>query len=180
MGTSQAFGTVPDLERFVPAQDEIFDEVRVELSAGHKRTHWMWFVFPQIAGLGSSPMARHYAIANLNEAQDYLAHPILGRRLHEVTHLMLAWRGRRSADEILGSIDAMKFCSSMTLFEYASPDGQAAAPFADALETFFGGSGMGAPCICSRSNPRVMLEAHRRELDCRSWRSARWSDDARP
>lgn len=112
-----------NVERFVAAQDEVWDQVRLELAQGDKRTHWMWFVFPQIAGLGSSPMARHYAIADLDEARAYLDHPILGARLAEATQLLMGWAGRRDAGTILGSIDAMKFRSSMTLFEAAGDDG---------------------------------------------------------
>jgi uncharacterized protein (DUF1810 family) len=124
------------LERFVTAQDTVFDQALGELREGNKRTHWIWFVFPQIAGLGHSVMARHYAIADRGEAQDYLAHPILAQRLREATNALLIWQGRRSAETILGSIDALKVRSSMTLFEAVSDDPQ----FGSILEGFYEGS----------------------------------------
>jgi uncharacterized protein (DUF1810 family) len=107
------------LERFVTAQQNVYPAALAELRAGEKRTHWMWFVFPQIAGLGHSAMAQHYALANLGEAQAYLAHPLLGARLADCTDTMLGWVGRRSTSAILGRVDAIKFCSAMTLFEAA-------------------------------------------------------------
>ena len=110
-----------DLERFVEAQNPIWREVVDELEAGAKRTHWMWFVFPQLAGLGSSPMAVRYAIASLSEAQAYGAHRVLGPRLREATGLMLRHAGT-PAETILGGTDALKFRSSMTLFRHAVPD----------------------------------------------------------
>lgn len=125
-----------DLERFVTAQDAIFGEVRAELAHGEKRTHWMWFVFPQVAGLGSSPMARRYAVETLDEARRYLRHPVLRQRLDETTRLMLGWAGRRSATGILGAVDAMKFASSMTLFELAAMGTDGAGQFAHALDAF--------------------------------------------
>src|ERR1700745_1326563 len=97
-----------DLQRFVDAQNPVYDQVCAELRDGRKRTHWMWFVFPQIAGLGSSPMAQRYAIGSLDEAQAYLAHPVLGERLRECALAMLAV-GDRSAHDILGSPDDLKF-----------------------------------------------------------------------
>jgi uncharacterized protein (DUF1810 family) len=113
--------TTFDLERFVAAQDPIWPEVLAELRAGRKRSHWMWFVFPQVAGLGRSETARYYAIGSLDEARAYLEHPVLGPRLQESVRALLSVRGR-SAAEILGSIDAMKLRSSMTLFHRADPD----------------------------------------------------------
>jgi uncharacterized protein (DUF1810 family) len=110
-----------DLDRFVRAQATVYDEVLAELRAGRKTSHWMWFVFPQIAGLGRSETARHYAIASLDEARTYLAHPTLGPRLRECAALLLAVEGR-TAEGILGSIDALKLRSSMTLFLRADPD----------------------------------------------------------
>ena len=124
----------PGLERFVAAQEPVYAQVLTELAAGAKRSHWMWFIFPQIAGLGRSETARFYAIAGLDEARDYLAHPVLGPRLAECTDAMLGWAGKRSAEAILGPVDAMKFASSMTLFEAAGGDGR----FARALESFYG------------------------------------------
>ena len=124
-----------DLSRFLEAQDPVLAAVRRELAAGRKQSHWMWFVFPQLAGLGHSAMARHYAIGSLAEAQAYLAHPVLGARLEECAGLVNAVEGR-SALQILGSPDDLKFRSSMTLFAAARPD---AAVFADALGRYFGG-----------------------------------------
>jgi len=125
-----------DLERFVAAQRQLYSLVLDELRAGAKRSHWMWFIFPQVTGLGLSPLARQYAIANLAEARAYLGHELLGLRLVESTEAVLEWRGQRTAEQILGQIDAMKFRSSMTLFEAAGGDGC----FARALEAFFAGS----------------------------------------
>jgi uncharacterized protein (DUF1810 family) len=104
------------LERFVEAQRSTYDQALAELRAGAKRSHWMWFVFPQIAGLGRSPTARFYAIADAVEARAYLTHPVLGPRLRQSTEAMLRWAGDKTAEAILGPIDAMKFTSSMTLF----------------------------------------------------------------
>ncbi|MFC3126971.1 DUF1810 domain-containing protein [Pseudoroseomonas globiformis] len=124
-----------DLDRFVQAQAPVINQVRRELAEGQKRSHWMWFVFPQIAGLGHSPMARRYAIASLEEAVAYLAHPVLGWRLVECTALVNAVRGR-SAHQIFGSPDDMKFRSCMTLFATARPE---QPEFADALVQFYDG-----------------------------------------
>jgi len=124
-----------DLKRFVAAQDPVWDRVRAELAQGEKRSHWMWFVFPQIAGLGHSPTARAYAISSREEARAYLAHSVLGPRLRESTALVNAVAGR-SAERILGGIDAMKFRSSMTLFAEVAPEEPL---FRRALEKYFGG-----------------------------------------
>jgi uncharacterized protein (DUF1810 family) len=124
-----------DLSRFVDAQAPVIDQVREELVDGRKRSHWMWFVFPQIAGLGFSAMAQRYAIASLDEAKAYLRHPILGPRLQDCTRLVLAIDGR-SAHDIFGSPDDMKFRSSMTLFAQAAPDGSI---FEEALRKYFAG-----------------------------------------
>ena len=107
----------PGLERFVEAQRPVYDQALAELRAGAKRSHWMWYIFPQIAGLGRSPTARFYAIADAVEANAYLMHEVLGARLRECTAAMLDWTGRRSAEAILGPVDALKFVSSMTLFD---------------------------------------------------------------
>jgi len=123
-----------DLKRFVDAQGPVIDRVREELAQGRKRSHWMWFVFPQIAGLGFSAMAQKYAIASLDEAQAYLRHPILGPRLEDCTRLVVAVDGR-SVHDIFGSPDNMKFRSSMTLFAQAAPDGV----FTEALKKYFDG-----------------------------------------
>jgi uncharacterized protein (DUF1810 family) len=123
------------LQRFVDAQDRVYDDVRAELRSGHKQTHWMWFIFPQIAGLGHSAMARRYAISSLNEAKAYLDHAILGSRLRECTRLVTLVEGR-SAREILGQPDDMKFHSCLTLFAHAAPEDQV---FRDALRRYFDG-----------------------------------------
>jgi uncharacterized protein (DUF1810 family) len=104
-----------DLQRFVEAQDRVYPRVVAELRAGRKTSHWMWFVFPQVAGLGSSPMAQQYAISSLDEARAYLAHAVLGARLRECTQLVLDVKDR-DIHTILGYPDDLKFCSSMTLF----------------------------------------------------------------
>jgi uncharacterized protein (DUF1810 family) len=124
-----------NLRRFVEAQDSVIDRVCAELAQGRKRSHWMWFVFPQIAGLGFSPMAQRYAIGSLDEARAYLADAVLGPRLEECTRLVLKVEGR-SASDIFGSPDDMKFRSSMTLFARAAP---AHPVFADALAKYFNG-----------------------------------------
>ena len=127
-----------DLERFVDAQDDIYDRVVAELRAGRKTSHWMWFVFPQIAGLGRSPTAVRFAIASAGEARAYLAHDLLGPRLGECTQAVMNHRGR-SADSIFGPVDAIKLRSSMTLFE-AAAQGEAGSLFSDCLDAFFAGS----------------------------------------
>ncbi|MGB8276513.1 MAG: DUF1810 domain-containing protein [Methylovirgula sp.] len=126
-----------DLQRFVDAQAPIFAQVCAELREGRKRTHWMWFVFPQIAGLGVSEMARRFAISSRAEAAAYLEHPILGPRLKECTSLVNRVEGR-TAREIFGSPDDMKFHSSMTLFATVAPDNDV---FKEALRKYFGGVG---------------------------------------
>lgn len=127
----------PDaLQRFVEAQDPVFEQVLTELRAGAKRTHWMWFVFPQIAGLGHSPMAKRYAISSRLEAASYLRHPVLGTRLHTCTQLVLAAQGR-SVHQIFGTPDDLKFHSSMTLFALAAPEED--NPFRAAITRYFAG-----------------------------------------
>jgi uncharacterized protein (DUF1810 family) len=123
-----------DLSRFVAAQESVHPQALAELRAGAKRSHWMWFVFPQIAGLGRSGMARRYAIGSAGEARAYLAHPVLGPRLLEATAAVVAANG--SAVSILGDIDAVKLRSSMTLFAAVA---EQPAPFRSALDRFFGG-----------------------------------------
>ena len=110
-----------DLDRFVDAQAHIYEGVIAELRRGHKTGHWIWYIFPQIAGLGRSAMSQHYAISSLDEARDYLAHPVLGAHLRECADFVLAVTGR-TAEEIFGPTDAMKLRSSMTLFHRAAPD----------------------------------------------------------
>ena len=124
-----------DLDRFVTAQAGVYDGALAELRRGRKTGHWIWFVFPQIAGLGSSEMSRYYAIGSLDEARAYLAHPILGPRLLGCAAAVMAVSGR-SAVEILGSVDAVKLRSSMTLFHRAAP---AQPAFAQVLDRYFDG-----------------------------------------
>ncbi|MTW13964.1 DUF1810 family protein [Pseudoduganella eburnea] len=123
------------LERFVTAQEGVYQQAVKELSAGRKRSHWMWFIFPQLAGLGYSATAQHYAISGLAEARAYLAHSVLGPRLRECSALVLAVQGA-TVHGIFGSPDNMKFHSSMTLFAQASPGD---ALFRDCLDKYFGG-----------------------------------------
>ena len=123
-----------DLERFVRAQDPVYRDVQGELARGRKQTHWMWFIFPQVAGLGFSAMSQRYAIGSRAEAEAYLAHPVLGARLVECTGLVLAVEGR-SINAILGAPDDAKFRSSMTLFGAVSDQ----PIFGDALARYFAG-----------------------------------------
>ncbi len=125
------------LQRFVDAQDAggVFDAAVRELRQGHKQSHWMWFVFPQLAGLGRSATAQHFAIAGLAEAQAYLAHPVLGPRLTSCAGLLLALDGSSPAD-VLGEVDAQKLKSCMTLFARAAPDEPV---FGAVLDRYFGG-----------------------------------------
>ena len=123
------------LERFVAAQDPVIERVLAELHAGRKASHWMWFVFPQVQGLGHSPTARHFAIASRAEAEAYLRHPVLGPRLRECTRLVNEVP-ERSIEQIFGYPDYLKFHSSMTLFAHATGDNRV---FLDALEKYFAG-----------------------------------------
>ena len=125
-----------DLVRFVLAQDRLYPGILEELRRGRKVGHWIWFIFPQVAGLGRSEMSRRYAITSLAEARAYLAHPILGPRLRECAAALLATNGR-SAEQILGPLDAMKVRSSMTLFRLAAPDEDL---FGAVLDRHFGGT----------------------------------------
>jgi uncharacterized protein (DUF1810 family) len=126
-----------DLQRFVAAQDAggTYRHAVAELHAGRKTSHWMWFVFPQIAGLGYSPTSQLYAISSLDEARAYLAHPVLGARLLECVAI-LADRTDRSAEQIFGGVDALKLRSSITLFRHAAPDEPV---FGQILDQYFGG-----------------------------------------
>jgi uncharacterized protein (DUF1810 family) len=124
-----------DLQRFVDAQDPVYGKVCSELRDGRKKSHWMWFVFPQIEGLGFSPLARKFAISSLAEAGAYLAHPTLGRRLVECTGLVNLVEGR-PIEQIFGYPDYLKFRSSMTLFAHATPDNRV---FMEALQKYFSG-----------------------------------------
>lgn len=125
-----------ELARFVEAQDPVFDTVLAELRAGRKKTHWMWFVFPQLRALGRSPTANFYGISSLDEARAYLAHPVLSERLVLATRAVLGLQSR-SAHEIFGSPDDLKFRSSMTLFNEAA--GAGGAEFRQALARYFEG-----------------------------------------
>lgn len=124
-----------DLDRFLLAQDQVYVGALEELRRGRKVGHWMWFIFPQVAGLGSSSISQTYAIRSLDEARAYLAHPILGARLCECARVVLATENR-TAEEILGPLDAMKLRSCMTLFGRAAPDEPV---FGQVLERFYGG-----------------------------------------
>jgi uncharacterized protein (DUF1810 family) len=124
-----------NLQRFIDAQESVIETALGELRSGSKRTHWMWFVFPQIAGLGSSSISQHYAIHSLEEARAYLAHPLLGPRLKQSVEAVLPWAGTRSPDAILDPVDAVKLRSSLTLFDQVEPD----SVFRDALTGLFNG-----------------------------------------
>ena len=124
-----------NLQRFITAQDPVFEEVCDELRAGRKKSHWMWFIFPQIRGLGNSPTAQKYAIASIDEAKAYLNHPILGARLRECCSLVNEVEGR-SIEEIFGYPDDLKFRSSVTLFAHAAAENKV---FTDALDKYFDG-----------------------------------------
>ena len=124
-----------ELKRFVDAQEGVYEQACAELRAGRKRSHWMWFVFPQIRGLGSSPTAVRFAISGMEEARAYLEHPVLGPRLRECTGIVVGVEGR-SVEEIFGYPDDLKFHSSMTLFAKAAEE---AGMFGEALEKYFGG-----------------------------------------
>ncbi len=123
------------LQRFVDAQERQFETALAELEAGRKQSHWMWFIFPQLAGLGRSPTAIFYGMRSLHEARAFLAHPLLGERYRRSIEALTRWAGARNAVEILGEVDALKLRSSLTLFEAASGD----PLFAHALDAFFGG-----------------------------------------
>jgi len=126
-----------DLERFVTAQDRMYEVAIRELRNGAKQSHWIWYIFPQVAGLGFSAMSRHYAIRSRREAVAYLAHPLLRRRLVECANALLGLTGK-TAEEVMGAPDDLKLRSSMTLFAaVASPD----LPFRAVLDRFFGGRG---------------------------------------
>jgi len=122
-------------DRFLAAQEEHWDAVRAELLAGRKTTHWIWFIFPQLAALGRSATAKHYGLSGLDEATQYLAHPLLGPRLREACRMLLALPTRDPA-EVLGQVDAMKLRSCLTLFAVAAPREQV---FAECLDRFYGG-----------------------------------------
>jgi uncharacterized protein (DUF1810 family) len=124
-----------NLQRFLDAQAGIYETALAEFRAGSKQSHWMWFIFPQLRGLGLSPTAQLYGIASLGEARAYLRHPVLGPRLHECVGVIVPWSRRLSAEQILGPVDALKFRSSLSLFDVAEPGGL----FAVALAEFYAG-----------------------------------------
>jgi uncharacterized protein (DUF1810 family) len=125
-----------NLQRFIDAQAPVYEQVLRELRAGRKTSHWMWFIFPQIAGLGHSPMAQRFAISGRAEAESYLQHPVLGPRLTECTRLVNQVQGR-AIEDILGEIDGLKFRSSMTVFAKVATNNQM---FVEAIEKFYGGN----------------------------------------
>jgi uncharacterized protein (DUF1810 family) len=124
-----------NLQRFVDAQEGDFSIALSEIRAGSKQSHWIWFIFPQLAGLGRSPTAHFYGIGSLDEARAYLGHSTLGPNLRECVEALMPWVAKRTAEQIFGPIDAMKLKSSLTLFEAASGD----PLFGSALDAFFGG-----------------------------------------
>jgi uncharacterized protein (DUF1810 family) len=124
-----------NLQRFIHAQLDVYETALAEFRAGSKQSHWMWFVFPQLAGLGRSPTAQFYAIRSLDEARAYLEHPLLGARLRECVDALLPWAKKRTPEQILGPIDAIKLRSSLALFDRVAPRDA----FASALEAFFSG-----------------------------------------
>lgn len=132
-----ADGDPYNLQRFLDAQNPVYEQVCSELRAGRKRSHWMWFIFPQIRGLGHSPTAAHFAISSIEEAQAYLAHPVVGPRLRACTGFVNALQDS-SIEQIFGYPDHLKFRSSMTLFAHATQENQI---FKDALDKYFGGAG---------------------------------------
>ena len=126
---------INSLDRFLDAQERVYDIAFMEIRRGKKRSHWMWFIFPQLRGLGRSQMSIIYGIADLDEAKKYLSHPILGSRLIEITRALLSVNGK-TAKEICGEIDSQKLRSSMTLFAVASEENTI---FADAINKYFNG-----------------------------------------
>jgi len=124
------------LQRFVDAQEGTFETALMELRAGRKQTHWMWFIFPQMAGLGKSPTAQYYAIRSQTEARAFLAHPVLGQRYRDAVEALHVWAGRKDAVAIFGEVDAVKLRSSLTLFEAISGE----PLFAKTLKAFFDAS----------------------------------------
>jgi uncharacterized protein (DUF1810 family) len=124
-----------DLQRFIDAQDRVFEIALAELRSGSKQSHWMWFVFPQLRGLGRSPTAEFFGISSVDEAGAYLSHTLLGERLRQSVETVLPWASKRTAEQILGPVDAMKLRSSLTLFDAVAPH----SLFGRALDVFFGG-----------------------------------------
>ena len=122
------------LQRFVDAQEAVFDVALLELQTGRKQSHWIWFIFPQLAELGRSPTSQFYGLRSLHEARAYLAHPMLGDRYRQCVEAVRSWAGKKDAAEIFGDVDAMKLRSSLTLFEAASGD----PLLEEDLKSFFG------------------------------------------
>lgn len=135
------------LQRFVDAQEGVFDIALLELETGRKQSHWMWFIFPQLAELGRSPTSQFYGLRSLHEARAYLAHPLLGHRYSQCIEAVQSWAEQKDAAEIFGDVDAMKLRSSLTLFEAASGD----LVIADTLQAFFGGPDEATLQILKRS-----------------------------
>ena len=135
------------LNRFVEAQEATFEAAMIELRTGRKQSHWIWFVFPQLAGLGRSPTAIFYGIRSIHEARAFLTHPLLGERYRQAVEAMLNWAGRKSATDILGDVDVMKLRSSLTLFEIASGD----PAFRQAIEAFYDGPDSSTARLLERS-----------------------------
>lgn len=129
-----------DLQRFVTAQQSCYDTVRAELRSGRKQSHWIWFIFPQLTGLGSSSNATHFGIRSRAEARNYLSHPVLGARLRECVRLLLDVPVGRAVESIVGPVDALKVRSSMTLFAETAPDAESRADFQEVLDRFYGGA----------------------------------------
>ena len=124
-----------NLQRFIDAQATDFPTALEELRSGSKRSHWTWYIFPQLKGLGRTATAQFYGIGSIDEARAYLAHPVLGARLRESVAALMAWAGRKPAEQILGPVDTMKLRSCLTLFEAASGD----RSFGHAIDAFFDG-----------------------------------------
>ena len=124
-----------NLNRFLGAQESFYADALKEIKRGYKESHWIWFIFPQMRGLGCSPMAENYGIKSIEEARAYLENPILKKRLIEISSALLKHKGKSTAYEILGTLDAIKVRSSMTLFDHVMPN----AIFADVLDAFYNG-----------------------------------------
>lgn len=142
-----------DITRFLEAQNKLYLTALSEIKKGKKETHWMWFIFPQLKGLGTSNISKYYAIANLNEAKEYLDHPVLAKHLIEISEILLTFK-RKSAEGIFGDLDARKLCSSMTLFSQV----EGAHPvFQEILDTFF--LGYSDQLTLSMTNSKIMSPA---------------------
>ena len=145
------------LNRFLEAQELVFQDALAELNAGKKISHWMWVIFPQIVGLGSSPTSQHYGIRDLDEAEAYLAHPILGERLIRCVNAVMRHEDK-TLDEIFGYPDNLKFCSSMTLFAHVAKDNI----YQEAMNAFCGGKLTKEPWRCSEENDSLLCQRSNR------------------